>query len=61
MSKMIGDFQIGTEDSLSLCRIVEMRRLTFSASLKENRSDFLRDILKNPLGGDSRLDMEDVI
>ena len=59
--KTIGDFQIGTEDGLSLCRIVEMRRLTFSASLKETCSDFLQDILKNPPGGDSRLDMEDII
>ena len=59
--KTIGNFQIGQEDGLSLCRIVEMRRLTFSASLKETCSDFLRDILKNPPGGDSRLDMEDVM
>ena len=38
-----------------------MRRLSSLASLKETCSDFLLDILKNPPGGDSRLDMEDVI
>ena len=38
-----------------------MRRLTSLASLKETCSDFLLDILKNPPGGDSRLDMEDVM
>ena len=58
---MIDDFQRGTEDGLSLCMSVEMRRLTSLASLKETCSDFLLDILKNPPGGDSRLDMEDVM
>ena len=59
--KTIDDFQRSTEDGLSLCMSVEMRRLTSLASLKETCSDFLLDILKNPPGGDSRLDMEDII
>ena len=59
--KTIDDFQRSTEDGLSLCVSVEMRSLTSLASLKESCSDFLLDILKNPPGGDSRLDMEDVI
>ena len=59
--KMIDDFQRSTEDGLSLCMSVEMRRLASLASLKETCSDFLLDILKNPLGGDSTLDIEDVI
>ena len=61
MWKTIDDFQRSTEDGLSLCVSVEMRSLTSLVSLKESCSDFLLDILKNPPGGDSRLDMEDII
>ena len=59
--KMIDDFQRGRGNGLSLCMSVEMRRLTSLVSLKETCSDFLLDILKNPPGGDSRLDIEDMI
>ena len=59
--KTIDDFQRSTEDGLSPCVSVKTRSLTSLASLKESCLDFLLDILKNPPGGDSRLDMEDVI
>ena len=39
--KTIYDFQRGTEDGLSLCRIVEMRKLSFS-------SEFEGDLLRLP-------------
>ena len=57
--KTIDDFQRSTEDGLSLCMSVEMRRLSSLASLKETCSDILLDILKNQPRGDSRLDVED--
>ena len=58
---MIDDLQRSTEDGLSLCVSAEMKSLTSLASLKESFSEILQDILKNPPGGDSRLDMEDVM
>ena len=39
----------------------DLLRLPSVVGLKETCSDFLLDILKNPPGGDSRLDMEDTI
>ena len=60
MWKMIDDFQRSTEDSLSLCDCSDEKFAASLASLKESCSDFLLDILKNPLGSDSRLDMEDI-
>ena len=50
------------EAKLRLCLLQDegdLLRLPSVASLKETCSDFLLDVLEDPPGGDSRLDVED--